>query len=37
MAVRIEKILCTVLHVAHGRRVEETMETLCEEPEGLYG
>ena len=37
MAVRIEKILCTVLHEAHRRQVEETMETLGEGPEGFYG
>jgi hypothetical protein len=36
MAVRIEKILCTVLHKAHGRQVEETMETLAEGPENFY-
>lgn len=36
MAVRIEKILCAVLHEAHMRQVEETMETLEEGPEGLY-
>ncbi len=36
MAVRIEKILCTVLHEAHGRQVEETMETFAKGPEGLY-
>ena len=30
------KILCTVLHEAHRWQVEETMETLAEEPEGLY-
>lgn len=36
MAVRIEKILCTVLHEGHGRQVEETMETLGERPEGFY-
>ncbi len=36
MAVRIEKILCTVLHEAHERQVEETIETLAEGPEGLY-
>ncbi|MDQ3969510.1 MAG: hypothetical protein M3275_14090 [Thermoproteota archaeon] len=36
MAVRIEKILCTVLHEAHKRQVEETMDTLSEEPEGFY-
>jgi hypothetical protein len=31
-AVRIEKILCTVLHGAHKRQLEEAMETLCEGP-----
>ena len=36
MAVRIEKILCTVLHEAHETRVEETMGTLAEIPEGFY-
>ncbi len=36
MAVRIEKILCTVLHEAHERQVEETMDTLAEGPEGFY-
>ena len=36
MAVRIEKILCTVLHEAHRRQIEETMETLEEGPEGFY-
>ena len=36
MAVRIEKILCTVLHEAHKRQVEETMETLEMGPEGFY-
>ncbi len=36
MAVRIEKILCTVLHEAHRRQVEEAMETLEEGPEGFY-
>ena len=36
IAVRIEKILCMVLHGAHRGQVEETMETLAEEPEGLY-
>ena len=30
MAVRIEKILCTVLDEAHKRQVEETTETLSE-------
>jgi hypothetical protein len=37
MAVKVEKILCTVLHEAYKRQVEETMETLVEGPEGLYG
>lgn len=37
MAVRMEKILCTVLHETHGRQVEETMETLSEGPERFYG
>ncbi len=36
MAVRIEKILCAVLHEAHKQQVEETKETLSEGPEGLY-
>jgi hypothetical protein len=33
MDVRIEKILCTVLHEAHERQVEEAMDTLAEAPE----
>jgi hypothetical protein len=36
MAVRIEKILCTVLDEAHERQVEETMDTLSEGPEAFY-
>jgi hypothetical protein len=36
MAVQIEKILCTVLHEAYERQVEETMENLSEGPEGFY-
>jgi hypothetical protein len=36
MAVRIEKITVTVLHEAHEKQVEETMETLAEGPEGFY-
>jgi len=36
MAVRIEKIIATVLQEAHGRQVEETMETLGGGPEGFY-
>jgi hypothetical protein len=37
MAVRIEKILCTVLHEAHEAQVEEAVDTLAEGPEGFYG
>ncbi len=37
MAVRIEKILCTVLHEAHERQVEKTITTLSEGPEGFDG
>jgi hypothetical protein len=36
MTVRIQKILCTVLHEAHERQVEETMDALSEGPEGFY-
>jgi hypothetical protein len=36
MAVRIEKILCTVLDEAHKRQVEEAAETLSERPEEFY-
>ena len=36
MAVRIEKILCTVLDEAHQRQVEQTTETLSEGPEEFY-
>jgi hypothetical protein len=36
MAVRIEKIICTVLHEAHKQQVEVTMNVLSEEPEGFY-
>ena len=36
MAVRIEKILCTALHEAHERQVEEAMETLAEGPESEF-
>jgi len=36
MAVRIEKIICTVLHEAHNRQSEETMDILAEGLEGLY-
>ena len=37
IAVRIENIVYTVLHEAHERQVEETTETLSEEPEEFYG
>ncbi len=36
MAVRIEKVIAVVLHEAHERQVEETMETLEEGPEEYY-
>jgi hypothetical protein len=36
MAVRIEKVFAVVLHEAHERQVEETMETLEEGPEEYY-
>jgi hypothetical protein len=36
MAVRIEKIIATVLDEAYKRQVEEVMDTLQEGPEGLY-
>jgi len=36
MAVRIEKIIASVLNEAHKRQVEEGMDTLQEGPEGLY-
>ncbi len=36
MAVRIEKILCTVLQEAQRRQVDETVDTLAEGPEGCY-
>ncbi len=36
MRMRIEKILCTVLHEAHEQQIEETMETLSEGPEAFY-
>jgi len=37
MAVRIEKIICTILHEAHEQQVAETTENLSEAPEGFYG
>ncbi len=36
MAVRIEKIIATVLNEAHERQVEETINTLSERQESLY-
>jgi hypothetical protein len=36
MAVRIEKLIPTVLDEAHERQVEEKLEILSEEPEGFY-
>jgi hypothetical protein len=36
MAVRIEKIIATVLREAHERQVEEVMEALSEGSEGFY-
>jgi hypothetical protein len=36
VAVRIEKILCTVLDEAHKQQIEEATETLCEGPEEFY-
>ncbi|HVF00156.1 MAG TPA: hypothetical protein VNA27_02275 [Rubrobacteraceae bacterium] len=35
MAVRIEKIVVTVLHEAHKRQGQETIETLAEGPDGF--
>jgi hypothetical protein len=34
--VRIEKILCTVLHKVNDRQVEKAMETHSKAPEGSY-
>lgn len=36
-AVRIEKILCTVLNEAYRGQVEEVIDTISEGPEGFYG
>ena len=36
MAMRIEKIIATVLDEAHKRQVEEVMDILKEGPEGLH-
>jgi len=37
MAVRIERIRCTVLHKTHEKQLEEAVETLSEGPERFYG
>lgn len=37
MAVRIEKIVATVLDEAHKWQVEEVMDVLSEGPEAFYG
>jgi hypothetical protein len=36
MAMRIEKILCTVLQEAHEHQVEETMDVLAEGSERFH-
>ena len=36
-AVRVEKIICTVLHEVHERQIEEIMATLSDGPDGFYG
>jgi hypothetical protein len=35
--MRMEKILCTVPHEAHKPQVQETIDALFDEPEGVYG
>ncbi len=37
MWVRMEKIIATILHEAHGRQVGEAADTLEEGPECFYG
>ena len=37
MAVRIEKIVCTVLHKTREKQLEEAVETLSEGPERFCG
>jgi hypothetical protein len=37
MAVRIEKVIATVLNEAYGRQVEEVIDVLSEGQEGFYG
>jgi hypothetical protein len=36
MAVRIEKVITTMLQEAHQRQTEEVMDILSEEPEEFY-
>ena len=36
MAVRIEKIVATVLNEAHEQQTEEVVHTLSKRPEGFY-
>jgi hypothetical protein len=36
MAVRIEKIIATVLHEAHKRQTKEVIDILSEGPESCY-
>ena len=36
MQVRMEKILCTMLHEAHERQVMKTMDALSDGPEGFW-
>ncbi|MBA2377740.1 MAG: hypothetical protein H0V75_16740 [Rubrobacter sp.] len=36
MWVRMEKIICTVMHKAHKQQVEETMDVLSEGSESFY-
>ncbi len=35
--MRMETILCTVLHEARKPQVQETIDALFDEPEGVYG
>jgi len=37
MAVRIERIMCMVLHKTREKQLEEAVETLSEGPERFYG
>jgi hypothetical protein len=36
MAARIEKIVAALLHEAHERQVQETMDIFSKSPEGFY-